>query len=202
MTAPINKRHDTVTSLIRHLAKTLPADQDMTFGDFLKLLGVQGFVFFLLILAMLNVVIFMVPGLSILFGIPMVILVVQMLLGIRVPIFPEFICKRKMKSLVLKKGLHKGAHAVGKIEKYIRPRLLILTQQHVIWVHSLVALILAFMVALPVPFLNLPPTFGMITLCIGLMQRDGVFICIAYTLALWSFWLYQSVGTAAHNLLG
>lgn len=201
MVEPTSKRPDTVSSLVRHLEKTLPEDQDMTIGQFLGLLGVHGFVFFLLVLSMLNVIIFMVPGLSILFGVPMVILVVQMLLGIRVPIFPDVICDRKIKSSLLQKGLQHAAYVLEKVERYIRPRFLILTNPNIIWVHSLVALVLGFMVAIPVPFLNLPPTFGMMCLAMGLMQRDGIFVGIAYTLAVWSFWLYQSVGSAAHNLV-
>ena len=200
MTAPRHNRPDTVSSLIRHLEETLPEDQDMTIGQFLGLLGVHGFVFFLLVLSMLNVIIFMVPGLSILFGVPMVILVVQMLLGINAPIFPAVICERQIRSTVLQKGLLHAAMAVEKVERFIRPRMLILTNANVIWLHSLIALLLGFMVALPVPLLNLPPTFGMMCLCMGLMQRDGVFVIAAYTLAAWSFWLYQSIGTAAHSL--
>lgn len=201
MVKPTHKRPDTVTSLIRHLEHTLPEDRDMTIGQFLHLLGVHGFIFFLLVLALMNVMIFMVPGLSILFGVPMVILVVQMLLGISSPIFPSVICQRKMSSKVLQKGLIHAAFVTEKVERFICPRFLLLTRKQFIWIHYLAALMLSFMVALPVPLLNLPPTFGMLFLCMGLMQRDGVFVGIAYALAAWSFWLYQSVGSAAHNLV-
>ncbi len=176
-------------------------DRDLTVGRFFAFLGVHGFVFFLLILALLNVVIFMVPGFSIFFGVPMMILAVQMVLGLKAPIFPDFVCQRKIKAEALDEGLRIAARALEKIESAIKPRLLFLTETS--WLnktHSVLALFLSVMVAIPVPFLNLPPTFGVICLAIGLLQRDGLFILSAYGLSLWSFWLYESLSQAAGKL--
>lgn len=182
------------------MEKTLPADESITVGQFLCFLGVHGFVFFILVLALLNVFIFMLPGLSILFGAPMVILAAQMVLGLPAPIFPNFIQKQKMKGAYLHKGMDLAAIALEKIEPGIKPRLLLLTSPGVIRLHSVVALVLAFMVAIPVPLLNLPPSFGAILLAIGLMQRDGLFILGSYLFAGWSLWLYESLGRAAGSL--
>ena len=193
---------DTVSSLVRHLEQTLPEDKDITVRALLESLGVYGFVVLLLMLAILNVAIFMLPGLSIIFGIPMVILSVQMLIGQKTPVFPAFIRTRTIPANLLHKGLDIAVIALQKIEPRIKPRWLLLTHPAVMSVHSLLALSLAFMVAIPVPFINLPPTFGVILLTIGLLQRDGLFIVLAYTIALWSFHLYQSLGQAAQNLVG
>lgn len=198
-TAP---KTDTVSSLIRHLEQTLPTDEDITVGALLAALGVHGFVFFLLVLALLNIAIFMLPGLSILFGVPMVILCVQMLIGHLTPVFPAPIRRRKISSALLHKGLDHAVTALEKIQPHIKPRFLLLTHPSAMRVHILVALVMAFMVAIPVPFINLPPTFGMIMLTIGLLQRDGVFVACAYVLALWSLHLYESLGQAAQNLVG
>lgn len=194
------KQHEPLSALVRRMEKTLPADESMTVGQFLCFLGVHGFVFFILVLALLNIFIFMLPGLSILFGVPMVILAVQMVLGLRAPIFPSFIQRQRLKGTYLHRGLDLAAQALEKIEPFVKPRLSIMTSPAIIRIHSLVALFLALMVAIPVPLLNLPPSFGAILLAIGLMQRDGAFILGAYGFGLWSFWLYESLGRAAGNL--
>lgn len=191
---------DTLAALVRHLEQTLPRDEDLSVSALFRLLGVHSFVFFLLVLALLNVVIFMVPGLSIFFGVPMVILAVQMLLGLPAPIFPAFICAKKIKASYLHRGLDLAVLALEKIEPAVKPRLLILTEDLALRIHSLAALVLAFLVAIPVPLLNLPPTVGIILLAIGLMQRDGLFILGAYLFGGWSLWLYESLGRAAHSL--
>lgn len=194
------RQHEPLSALVRRMEKTLPEGESITIGQFLCFLGVHGFVFFILVLALLNVFIFMLPGLSILFGVPMVILAVQMVLGLPAPIFPNFVQKQKLKGAYLHKGLDLAAQALEKIEPFIKPRILVLTSQGAARVHSVVALLLALMVAIPMPLLNLPPSFGAILLAIGLMQRDGVFVLCAYFFAGWSFWLYESLGRAAGSL--
>lgn len=178
----------------------MPRDEDLGVAQVFRLLGVHSFVFFLLVLALLNIAIFMVPGLSIVFGVPMVILAVQMLLGLAAPIFPNFIYGKRIKASLFHRGLDLAVLALEKIEPAIRPRLLFLTSSWTKKLHSLAALVLAFLVAIPVPLLNLPPSVGLILLCIGLMQRDGLFILGAYMFAGWSLWLYESLGQAAQGL--
>lgn len=203
MDAPFDPsvQHDTVSSLVRHLEETIPDDEDISVGRFLPLLGVHGFVFFILVLALLNVAIFMLPGLSILFGIPMVIMAVQLLLGLKAPIFPDFVRRQKIKSAVLRRGFDAAIVALEKVEKAVKPRFDVLTHPYLFKMHAIVLLMLAFMVAVPIPFINIPPTLGVILLCIGLMQRDGIFVCASYVFALWSLWLYESIGRAAQGLL-
>jgi hypothetical protein len=189
---------DTASSLIRRLEDVLPDDDAVTVGYFLQLLGVHGFAFFILVLGILNIAIFMLPGLSILFGIPMVIMAVQMLLGHVAPVFPDAILSQHIKGDMLCKGLHVAARIVETIEIAVKPRLMILTHPMLLRGHFLAALIFAFMVAIPVPFINIPPTVGIILLTIGLMQRDGIFIIVSYVFGIWSLWLYESLGRAVH----
>lgn len=193
---------DTASSLVRHLETILPEGEDLTVGQFLPLLGVHGFVFFILVLGLLNIAIFMLPGLSIVFGIPMVIMAVQMLLGLQAPVFPAYVHNHPIKGSLLRKGLSIAAAALERIEPAIKPRLCFLTHRSIIRLHSVAALLLAFMVAIPIPFINIPPTIGIILLSIGLMQRDGLFIVSAYVFGAWSFWLYESLGRAAQGIVG
>lgn len=203
MDAPFDKsvHHDTLSSLVRHLEETIPLDEDLTVGQFLPYLGVHGFVFFILVLALLNIAIFMLPGLSILFGIPMVIMAVQMLLGLHAPVIPTYVETSRIKSSLLHQGLKLAAQGLERIEVAIKPRLLFLTHPILFKVHASLALVLAFMVAVPIPLINIPPTIGVIFLSIGLMQRDGLFVSAAYAFGLWSLWLYESLGRAAQNFV-
>lgn len=192
----------TLSALVRHLEDSIPQDEELSFAQFLQLLGVHGFIFLVLLLALLNLVIFMLPGLSILFGIPMVILAVQMLQGLPAPIFPEYVLNWKIRRDAVQKGIVLAAQALDRIERWVKPRFLVLTSPILRKLHYLLALVLALMVSIPVPFINLPPTFGIVLLAIGLMQRDGVFIVGAYLFGIWSFRLYESLGVAAQALVG
>jgi len=204
MIAPEKDRreHEALSSIVRRLEETMPRDESVTVGRLLSLLGVHGFVFFLLTLALLNIVIFMLPGLSIVFGVPMVILAVQMLLGHQAPLFPAFVRQRAVRSDVVHRGLGLAAAALERMEVAIKPRLLFLTAPVLLRLHALAALCLAFMVAVPIPFVNLPPSVGMVLLTIGLLQRDGAFVLLAYGAVLWSIHIYESLGQIAQNIVG
>ena len=198
---PATAKTQSIADLLRHLQSTIAGGDTVTIGHMLKLFGVRGFAFFLLVLALMNIVIFMVPGVSFLFGLPMVILAVQMVLGFPTPIFPAFIRNGTIKRVFLVRGLEIGIRGMSKVEHLIRPRFLFLSGPHLDRVHSLLALLLAILVSFPLPVLNIPPSLGVIALAVGMMQRDGLFVIAAYAIAAWSLWLYKSLGHVAQMLV-
>ena len=199
---PPQAKPETISELLKQLQAALHGGGALTVGAMLHLFGVRGFAFFLFVLALMNMVIFMLPGLSILFGLPMVILAVQMVLGLRTPIFPRFIRHRTVRRDVLSRGLALGIRGMQKTEYLLRPRFLILSGPHLDRLHSMLALVLSMMVVLPIPFLNLPPSLGVVVLALGLMQRDGAFIAASYVIAGWSLWLFGSLSHVAQALAG
>lgn len=174
---------------------------DVTVGQLLHWFGVRSFACLIFLLALLNIVIFMVPGFSLVFGLPLVILTVQMVLGFRTPLFPAFLRRRTIKGQALIKGLAMGEKGMRRIEHLIRPRLRVVAGPYMDRVHSFLALLLAVLMALPIPVLNLSPSFGLILLALGMMQRDGLFIAAAYGVGGWSLWLFGSLGRVAHFLV-
>lgn len=172
-------------------------EESITFGTILHMFGVRGFAFLLLILSLLNIVIFMIPFSSILFGLPMVILSSQMIIGFHAPIFPAFLRRRTVQRDTVKAGLERAVYGVMKIEKYIRPRATFLTHPPLIRLHGLLALMLAMMVTLPVPLFNVPPAVGLALLAIGILERDGMFVVLAYAIGFGCLFLFKSLSHLA-----
>ena len=189
-----------ISDVIRDLLEKAGSETRVSVGRVLHVFGVRGFALLLLVLSLLNIVIFMVPLISILFGVPMVILAVQMVLGLKAPIFPAALRRQSIPRSALMSG---GARVVGwvaKIESYIKPRFLFLSSPWLIRVHGVVLMLLAVMVTVPVPLFNVPPSLGIAFMAIGLLQRDGLFIVAAYAVAAWCLILFQSLGHVAHSL--
>jgi len=189
-----------ITDILRELKETMSGGKTLTVGVLVKHFGVRGFAFLLLVPALLNIVIFMVPGLSLLLGLPIVILTVQMVLGLRAPLLPGFVRQRTISRAALAKGLDIAIAGMLRAEPLIKPRLPFLAGPHLDRLHSFLALLLSVLMAMPIPILNLSPSFGLVVLALGMMQRDGFFIVGAYVLAGWSLWLYGSIGHIAHVL--
>lgn len=176
-------------------------EESVSVGSILHLFGVRGFAFLLLMLALLNIVIFIVPFISVLFGLPMVILSVQMVLGFHAPIFPAFIRRQMIQREALVQGVGRAVYGVEKIEHYIKPRGLFLTHPKLTRLHGLVALAMSVMVILPIPLFNVPPSVGLVFLAIGMLERDGFFILLAYIIGGVCLCLFKSLlGHIAHSM--
>jgi hypothetical protein len=200
-TLPAISHHERISVILRHLKDIAAhAEEQVSVGYVLQVFGRRGFAFLLLVLSLLNIVIFMVPMISVLFGLPMVILAVQMILGLPMPVFPEVINRRTIPREALVQGLDRAIFWVEKIERYIRPRLLFLTGPHIDRAHAVLALVLAIMVTLPIPVFNVPPSIGLFFLAVGMLQPDGLFIILAYTVGVWCLWLFKSLGHVVHAL--
>lgn len=189
-----------ISDLMRQLLETASHGENISFGRILHIFGVRGFAFLILILSLLNIIIFMLPFVSLLFGLPMIILAVQMILGLHTPIFPHFIRHRTINRERLVQGLEKAISWVQKLETTIKPRAAFLSSPKLDRIHGCFALILAIMVAIPIPLFNLPPSAALVLLAVGMLQRDGLFITASYALGFWCLVLFKSLGHFAQTL--
>ncbi len=187
-----------ISELVSRLMDTAAATETITVGRVLQIFGVRGFAFLLMILSILNIVIFMVPFLSFFLGLPMVILTAQMIIGLRAPMFPRVIRTREISRTALLDGLGRAIIWIQRIENYIKPRLPALSAPELMRVHAFAALILAIMVTLPIPVVNVPPSVAILFLAIGILSRDGIFILMGYATGLWCLWLFKSLDHIAH----
>lgn len=123
----------------------------------------------------------------------MVILSAQMVLGFHAPIFPAFIRRYMIQRTALMQGLERSIYSVEKIERYIKPRFMFLTHPVLTRVHGFLVLILAVMVTLPIPLFNVVPSIGAALIAIGMLERDGVFILLAYAVGMGCVFLFKSL---------
>ena len=199
--SPNSDKPHKVTELLRHLLDETAEVQHVTVGRILHIFGMRGFACLFLVLALLNIVIFMIPMVSIVFGVPMIVLAVQMILGLKTPIFPPAIRHHTLPRARLVHGLNLAIVWIGKVERYIKPRFAVVSDPVFTRVHGMVLLFLAVMVALPIPLFNVPPSLAVAFLAIGILQRDGLFILLGYATGVWCLVLFHSLSRAAISLL-
>ncbi len=161
----------------------------MTVAELESILQGRGFAMFILLLSAPFIV--PAPGLSVPFGIAL------MLLGLRIAIgqkalLPGFLLRRTLTYKTLDRVISPLASIAERFEKRIRPRMHFL-QEHP-WAVNLIGVGIvssAFLLSLPlpIPFSNALPAISIMLLAAGLMERDGLLVLWGYVMGALS-WVY------------
>ena len=126
-----------------------------------------------------------IPGVSTVFGLGIVLLGAGIFTK-RTPWLPKRIMDRPVDAENLVSALKKGREFVAKVERVIRPRIPVLTGSAVMARFNGLAVVaggVLLMIPLGlVPFSNTLPALAILLLCIGVSQRDGLFVLAGYGL--------------------
>jgi hypothetical protein len=185
---PVRRLSEDFRDLLRDTA-----GRGVTLGELEQRLQGRGFALFILIMSLPFMSPIALPGLSIAFG------VVIMLLGLRIamghkPDLPGFILKKEINHKLLERIIGLGLRICGAIEKFVRPRMHFLrrsrTAINVIGI-GLASGGLQLLMPIPgvFPLTNTIPALSVVTLTIGLIERDGVFVLAGYVMGL-AGWIY------------
>jgi hypothetical protein len=159
----------------------------VTLRELLGLVGEQGLLVFCAILAMPFLLPVTLPFMSTALGAPMLLIGVAVVLN-RVPWLPDRILDHALPGETVQHVLERAAHAAGRFEHLVQPRILALTATPAInSVNGIVlaVAVLVLMAPLPlVPFANTLPAIGIILLCLGMAERDGVVILLGHAATL------------------
>ncbi|MFQ4145401.1 exopolysaccharide biosynthesis protein [Chlorogloeopsis sp. ULAP02] len=119
-----------------------------------------------------------VAGVSAIIGIPLMIVSAQLVLGFSKPWLPRWIANRSFKRKDFEKVINKILRYLQKYEKVIRPRWRFISSPLAQRLLGLLFLVLAFVIALPIPFGNLPPAVTIVVISLGIIEQDGVVIVL------------------------
>ena len=161
----------------------------MTVAELEAILQGRGFAMFILLLSAPFIV--PAPGLSVPFGIALILLGMRIAIG-RKALLPGFILRRTLSYKTLDRIIAPLARVVERFEKRIRPRMHFL-QTHP-WAINLIGVGIVsggFLLSLPlpIPFSNTMPAVSIMLLAAGLMERDGLLVLWGYIMGVLS-WVY------------
>jgi hypothetical protein len=160
---------------------------EVTLRELLAHVGEQGLLVFCAILAMPFLLPMTLPFMSTALGLPMLLIGIAVVLN-RVPWLPSRLLDHALPSATVQHVLERATRAAGRFEHLVRPRLLALTDSALAnSIHGVVLVIavLVLMAPLPlVPFANTLPAVGVILLCLGMAERDGVLILLGQLVTL------------------
>lgn len=183
------QQHTTcISAAIEDIIDSAKTEGEVTLGDFVDRLGDTSFLIVIFMFALINSPPMpLPPGTSLVAGVPIMFLGVQMMMNRKAIWLPQRVRRctfpQQKIAVVLKKLLPR----LKKLERFIRPRMVWMSRAPIKNMLSFIFVIMGLILALPLPFLNALPAIVMCLLSIGLMARDGVFICAALTALLATF---------------
>jgi hypothetical protein len=177
--------------LVGRLANGSP----VTIGDIDSILAGRGFATICVLLSVPFVQPVPLPGLSIVFGIAIMALGLRLLLGSHAGL-PGFIRRQEIRPATLAKIVAAGKTVFTQIEKVIRPRLPRLFSPPFLKFTALWIMANGFALSLPIPpvipFSNSLPSWSVIALCLGFLERDGIATIAGYLLGC-ATWIYFAI---------
>jgi hypothetical protein len=157
----------------------------VTLRWFLEEIGEQG----LLILCILLTIPFLlpvsIPGVSTVFGAAIIMISIGITVN-RIPWLPSFLLERTLDVGKLVPVLRKGAAIVHRMDRFVHPRMQMLTAGVVMnRLNGLGILAGGILLAAPlglIPFSNTLPALAILCLAVGISQSDGLFVLSGYFL--------------------
>lgn len=211
MTTDFRDTADTLRTTLERTAEAI-GGKAVTLREILALIGEQGLLLMCAVLTIPFLLPVSIPGVSTVFGLAIILISIGVTAN-RAPWLPRQIMDRPIDAEKLVPTLRKGADIVRRIEAVIRPRLTALTGSAAINRFNGLMLILGgVLLMFPlglVPFSNTLPAFAILFLCIGMSQRDGLFVLAGYaatlaTIVYFSLLAYLAVmaGQGIASMLG
>ena len=173
------------------------AGRDVTLEELEHKLQGRGFALFILLLSIPFCFPIPLPGLSIGFGIVIMLLGIRITLG-RKPKLPDFVLHKEIKYKTLERIVKLGLKLCERMEKIARPRMRFL-RDHPNAV-KLIGIGLAsggiqLLLPIPpiVPLSNTIPAISVVLLTVGLIERDGAFVLCGYfvNLCAWAYFAFM-----------
>jgi hypothetical protein len=157
-------------------------------------LGDRAYGLMLLTLALpMAVPISAIPGISTIFGVPLILISAQLMLGRPRPWLPAWLGEKSIARADLAGMLDKALPWLMRCERLVRPRLAPLIGPAAERVVGAIAAFMAVIMALPIVLGNQPPAIAIALFALALIERDGLFTILGVVTAILSVILVSAV---------
>lgn len=158
--------------------------RDPSLGDLVDQVGDRGFGLLLMILALPAALPLPAPGYATPFGVVIAVLAIQLMRGRQTPWIPDRFRKRRIPYRMLSFATKGGSLPLRAVELLVRPRLGGLARSKAfLSMVSVIILLMACSMILPVPLTNTAPAFTIFVLSAGILEEDGLVLAAGLLLA-------------------
>lgn len=159
--------------VLREFMDSLSADR-ISLADLIAALQDRAYGVLMLVFALPNLAPIGVPGMSVIFGAPLILLAFQLAWGRPMPWFPRWLAERSFSRAALERTLLWSLPMLERTERWLRPRLLLLTGWTGERFLAAACVVFAILLSLPIPFGNWLPALALCILSLALVEKDGI----------------------------
>ncbi len=163
------------SELLREFARSLTSDR-VTLAEIVAGLGDRGLGVLIAIFALPNILPSAVPFGNVPTGLPPLIFAIQLALGVDHLIVPGFLARRTVGTRWLRAIAPRVASVLSWFERLLTPRMEWVTDPRAERIIGIIAIVLAMVSTLPIPFGHNLPALGLVLIGLGLIERDGLAI--------------------------
>jgi Uncharacterized ABC-type transport system, permease components len=178
------QKQNALSDILDELSASVEGET-VSIGDITDRLGHSSFAAVILVFTLLSASpASAIPGLTAGVAVIVFLLVIQMIFGKSEPWLPGFIERRTISSEKLCKGIGWLRKPVRFVERFLKPRLHVLTHRPWLWL----PLVLVLCLSVLMPFMEVIPTSGSLAsvaiaiFAAGLLTRDGLVIAVSIAL--------------------
>jgi len=158
-------------------AKTVRGEH-VDLGTIIQFMGTRSIAGLLLILALPMALPIPAPGVSVVFGVPLILISVQLLLKRRRAWIPARLARRSISTRDFTEFVERALPILRRLERIIRPRWSWLAGEWTMVPIGAICLVLAVVITLPLPLGHMLPGTAISLLALGLLERDGLAVGI------------------------
>lgn len=157
--------------------------EDLSVAEIVAAFGERGIAAMILILSLMAILPWP-PGGKAVFGLPIILLAAELTVRRRTLWLPGWMMRASLRRAAYRRALGRALGPIRFMENLTRPRLPAVTGPVGEAAIGACSVLLAIMMALPVPFGDMLPALGLIFLSLGLMQRDGLMVAVGWLFVL------------------
>jgi len=174
---------ESTSKIISEVSKQIPED-GVNFREFLDLIGEQGGLISCLILVAPFLLPVSIPGSSLPFGLAIILINIAILTKTH-PLIPKMVMEYNISQNAMVTLLNGMNRILKGLEKFVKPRLNIITKPYMDQVNNVFMIFCAFllMLPLPVPLTDFLPAYSILFLTLGSVENDGYMVIAGYVVA-------------------
>ncbi len=177
------------SEVLREIAENKHLRKKLTYQHIVDTLGERAFGIMILFFSLPSLFpVSVVPGVAVIFSLPIIIFTLEMVFGSDSLWLPKFIANKQISHAHLSRIISVVLPYIMKLERLTKPRWTFMTCPTANIIRDIAIFCLALLLMLPIPFSNVILGILLVIFSIGIIENDGVFIFVGLIL----FILYAS----------